>query len=143
MLVALRVCPSRVYPSKNIQNFTFFSHVERKGKGAGNRYEILGLSPAFHKPHLELFNDSEPEVTPEYLESLLTEARNKARAAKQLQQQLEDTQEDDILALPAEPAKMYWLPIVSNEFRLMFLCQTSAGPRRPSSAVLYARKTSR
>ncbi|KAJ7095955.1 Fcf2 pre-rRNA processing-domain-containing protein [Mycena belliarum] len=51
----------------------------------------------------EPFNDSEPEVTPEYLQSLLNEARENARAAKQLRAQPE---EDDVIVLQAEPAKL-------------------------------------
>ncbi|KAJ7696073.1 Fcf2 pre-rRNA processing-domain-containing protein [Mycena rosella] len=52
----------------------------------------------------EPYNDSEPDVTPEYLDSLLKEARDKARAAKQLQQQTEE--EDDVIVLQAEPGKI-------------------------------------
>ncbi|KAJ7758490.1 Fcf2 pre-rRNA processing-domain-containing protein [Mycena maculata] len=56
---------------------------------------------------IELFSDSEPEVTPEYLESLLNKARENARVAKQSSQPSEDPQdEDDVIVLQKEPAKI-------------------------------------
>ncbi|KAJ7254377.1 Fcf2 pre-rRNA processing-domain-containing protein [Mycena haematopus] len=50
--------------------------------------------------------NSEPEITPEYLQSLLNQARENARAAKRLQQPSEDPAEEDILILQAEPPKL-------------------------------------
>ncbi|KAJ6584839.1 Fcf2 pre-rRNA processing-domain-containing protein [Mycena capillaripes] len=51
--------------------------------------------------------DSEPEITPEYLQSLLNQARENARSAKRLQQQSEEPQEEeDVIVLQAEPAKI-------------------------------------
>ncbi|KAJ6619500.1 Fcf2 pre-rRNA processing-domain-containing protein [Mycena sp. CBHHK59/15] len=52
----------------------------------------------------ELCTDPEPEVTQEYLNSLLEKARNKARAAKQ--QQSQNLQEEDVIDLQAEPARI-------------------------------------
>ncbi|KAJ7505412.1 Fcf2 pre-rRNA processing-domain-containing protein [Mycena galericulata] len=55
----------------------------------------------------ERATDSEPEITAEYLESLLNKARENARAAKQLSQQSEGPQEEeDVIVLQAEPAKI-------------------------------------
>ncbi|KAF8208848.1 Fcf2 pre-rRNA processing-domain-containing protein [Mycena galopus ATCC 62051] len=48
----------------------------------------------------------EPEITPEYLQSLLDQARENARAAKRLQQPSEDSPEDDVIVLQAEPKKL-------------------------------------
>ncbi|KAJ7784669.1 Fcf2 pre-rRNA processing-domain-containing protein [Mycena metata] len=51
--------------------------------------------------------DAEPEITTEYLQSLLNQARENARAAKRLQQQSEvPLEEDDVIILQAEPAKI-------------------------------------
>ncbi|KAJ7175767.1 Fcf2 pre-rRNA processing-domain-containing protein [Mycena filopes] len=50
--------------------------------------------------------DAEPQITPEYLQSLLDQARENARAAKRLQESQDPQEEDDILVLQAEPAKI-------------------------------------
>ncbi|KAJ7857733.1 Fcf2 pre-rRNA processing-domain-containing protein [Mycena olivaceomarginata] len=50
--------------------------------------------------------DPEPEITPEYLQSLLAQARENARATKLLQQPSEDAEEEDIIVLQAEPQKL-------------------------------------
>ncbi|KAJ6512184.1 Fcf2 pre-rRNA processing-domain-containing protein [Mycena vitilis] len=48
----------------------------------------------------------EPEITPEYLKSLLDQARENARAAKRLQQSEGPQEEEDILVLDAKPSKI-------------------------------------
>ncbi|KAJ7794181.1 hypothetical protein B0H14DRAFT_2924060 [Mycena olivaceomarginata] len=50
--------------------------------------------------------DPEPEITPEYLQSLLAQARENARATKLLQQPSEDAEEEDVIVLQAEPQKL-------------------------------------
>lgn len=51
-------------------------------------------------------SDLEPEITQEYLESLLTKARNRARAAAAVHEQPQIPLEEDVIALPTEPPKM-------------------------------------
>ncbi|KAJ7212208.1 Fcf2 pre-rRNA processing-domain-containing protein [Mycena pura] len=61
--------------------------------------------PQHGKGKKRAIDDTEPEVTAEYLNSLLSKAREKARAAKQLSQ-LSDDREDDVLVLQTEPVKI-------------------------------------
>ncbi|KAJ7288437.1 Fcf2 pre-rRNA processing-domain-containing protein [Mycena rebaudengoi] len=51
-------------------------------------------------------SDLEPEITQEYLESLLTKARNRARAAAAAHEQPQIPLEEDVIALPTEPPKI-------------------------------------
>jgi hypothetical protein len=100
---------------------------------------MLGFFTLSH--HLESYTESEPEITPEYLQSLLNQARENARAAKRLQQQSDDLQEEDVIILQSsEPAKMYYSAF-SLRLLVLPVNQTSVRPWRPSPSIYYSRET--